>query len=194
MGETKPDGIDGINDRFPYGTLAPVPERSAAFVDVTAHLEIRKPESEEEINSCSLLMSRTDPWLTLGRTYDDCRKLFTNPQKQVFAAVESGCLAGFLVLDNTGPFKGYIQSVCVVPSRQGAGLGSRLIGFAEDLIFRISPNAFICVSDFNPRAKALYQRLGYKVVGELPDFIIPGSSEILMRKTIGPIISFCSRP
>lgn len=159
-------------------------------MDSAADLEIRKPGSEEEINACSLLMSRTDPWLTLGRTYEDCRKLFTDPQKEVFVAVESGCLAGFLVLDINGPFKGYIQSVCVVPSRQGTGLGSSLIGFAEELIFRISPNAFICVSDFNPRAKALYLRLGYKVVGELPDLIIPGNSEILMRKTTGPISSF----
>lgn len=159
-------------------------------MDADAHLEIRKLESKEEVDACSLLMSRTDPWLTLGRTLEDCRKLFTDPQKQAFIAVENDSLAGFLVLDINGPFKGYIQSVCVVPSRQGTGLGSRLIKFAEDLIFRISPNAFICVSDFNPRAKALYQRLGYEVVGELPDFIVPGNSEILMRKTTGPITSF----
>ncbi|MFP4482173.1 MAG: GNAT family N-acetyltransferase [Thermovirgaceae bacterium] len=162
-------------------------------MDNIADLEIRMPVTEEEIDACSLLMSRTDPWLTLGRTYDESRKLFTDPQKEVFIAVESNRLAGFLVLDLNGPFKGYIQSLCIVPSRRSAGLGSKMIKFAENLIFEISPNAFICVSDFNPRAKALYQRLGYKAVGELPDFFVSGKTEILMRKTTGPIQSFRPR-
>lgn len=37
-------------------------------MDATADLEIRKLESKEEVDACSLLMSRTDPWLTLGQT------------------------------------------------------------------------------------------------------------------------------
>lgn len=159
-------------------------------MDNAAGLEIRKPATEYEIDACSLLMSRTDPWVTFGRTYDESRKLFTDPDKQVFVAAENNRLAGFLVLDINGPFKGYIQSLCIVPSRRRAGLGSRMIEFAENLIFQTSPNVFICVSDFNPRAKTLYQRLGYKVVGALPDFIVSGKTEILMRKTIGPIQSF----
>jgi len=43
------------------------------------------------------------------------------------------------------------------------------------------------VSSFNPRARALYERLGYEMIGELKDYLIEGASELLMRKTIGPI-------
>jgi len=62
--------------------------------------------------------------------------------------------------------------------------------FAEERIFRESPNVFLCVSSFNPRAKALYERLGYEAVGELNDYIVRGHSEHIFRKTIGPIREF----
>lgn len=43
---------------------------------------------------------------------------------------------------------------------------------------------FLCVSSFNPRARALYERLGYELIGELKDFVIDGASELLMRKRL----------
>jgi hypothetical protein len=46
------------------------------------------------------------------------------------------------------------------------------------------------VSSFNPDARRLYERLGYSVVGELKDLIVPGHSEILLRKTLGPLTEF----
>jgi len=85
---------------------------------------------------------------------------------------------------------GYIQTVGVLPGWRDRGLGSRLIQFAEGRIFREAPNAFICVSSFNEGARRLYERLGYKVVGELTDYIVPGHAEILMRKTIAPLTEF----
>ena len=65
--------------------------------------------------------------------------------------------------------------------------------FAEERIFRDSPNVFLCVSSFNTRAKALYERLGYELVGELKDYIVKGYSEYVFRKTVGPIRDFRSR-
>ena len=70
---------------------------------------------------------------------------------------------------------------------RGQGLGTRLVEFAEKRIFRDTPNVFLCVSSFNPRARALYERLGYERIGELKNYLIDGASELLMRKTIGPI-------
>ena len=82
-----------------------------------------------------------------------------------------------------GLLTGYIQTVCVRPDRQGEGLGSALIRFAEDRIFRDSPNVFMCVSSFNPRARQLYERLGYEQVGVLRGFVVPEHDELLLRKT-----------
>jgi ribosomal protein S18 acetylase RimI-like enzyme len=94
---------------------------------------------------------------------------------------------GFIIVMTHGALLGYIRILCVDPNTRGRGLGSRLIAFAEERIFREWPNAFLFVSSFNPRARALYERLGYEVVGELKDYIVRGASEILMRKTIGPL-------
>jgi [ribosomal protein S18]-alanine N-acetyltransferase len=105
---------------------------------------------------------------------------------------ESG-LAGFLILCMTGAFVGYIQTICIAPTRRGQGLGSRLVEFAEQRILQVSPNVFMCVSSFNLDAKRLYERLGYKVVGELTDYIVRGHSEFLLRKTLGPLTGFSSK-
>ncbi|HYX26131.1 MAG TPA: GNAT family N-acetyltransferase, partial [Thermoanaerobaculia bacterium] len=98
-----------------------------------------------------------------------------------------GPLAGFLILNLQGAFVGYIQTVCVAPELRGTGVGTALVGFAEDRIFREHPNVFLCVSSFNERARQLYERLGYKLVGELTDYLVPGHSELLLRKARGPI-------
>ena len=114
----------------------------------------------------------------------------TDPVKEVYVAyvgAETAAVAGFLILNMTGAFVGYIQTVCVAPEWRGRGLGALLISFAEERIFRETPNVFMCVSSFNTDAQRLYERLGYQRVGELTDYIVAGHSEILLRKTIGPL-------
>ncbi len=101
-------------------------------------------------------------------------------------AERGGRIAGFIVVNMHGPFRGYIQTVCVTPEQRGQGLGTALIHWAEERIFRESPNVFLCVSSFNDDALHLYQRLGYEVIGELRDFLVRGHAEILLRKTWGP--------
>jgi len=62
--------------------------------------------------------------------------------------------------------------------------------FVERRVFRERPNVFLCVSDFNKGARRFYEKLGYETVGELRDYIIKGRSEILLRKTVGPLAEF----
>jgi len=45
----------------------------------------------------------------------------------------------------------------------------------------------------NNDARQLCERLGYKVVGTLTDHIAWGHSEILLRKTHGPLAGFTAR-
>jgi len=150
-------------------------------------LDVLPIDVARDAAACARLMATTDPWLTLGRTYEESLAVVSDPAREVYVARRGGAFAGFLVLNMRGAFVGYIQTVCVVPELRGSGAGSELVRFAEERIFRESPNVFMCVSDFNPRARALYERLGYRVVGELTDFIVSGRSEILLRKTIAPL-------
>ena len=43
------------------------------------------------------------------------------------------------------------------------------------------------MSDFNHGARRLYERLGFRLVGELTDYVVAGHSELLLRKTRGPL-------
>lgn len=154
-------------------------------------MHIRQIASSEEAAECARLMSSSEPWTTLGRSYDQSLAVVTDPEAEVYVAVADDDaptpIAGFIVILMRGAFVGYIKSVAVQPLYRSQGLGSRLIEFAERRILRDVPNVFICASSFNDRAKALYLRLGYEVVGELRDYIVQGQSEWLMRKTVGPL-------
>ena len=155
-------------------------------------MNIRPLASDDEAAQCARLMAGTDPWITLGRGYEASLERIKDPSREVYVAIDESGLAGCLILCMTGAFVGYIQTVIVAPDAQGKGIGSQLVEFAEDRIFRDSPNAFLCVSSFNSGARRLYERLGYAYVGELSDYIVAGHSELLYRKTQGPWNDFAS--
>jgi [ribosomal protein S18]-alanine N-acetyltransferase len=135
-------------------------------------------------------MANSEPWTTLRRSYEQCLKALNNPTREVYVALQQNEFSGFVMLNLSGPFPGYIQSIGVTPGYRNHGIGSKLIAFSEELIFRQSPNVFLCVSSFNKDAQRFYARLGYQRVGELADYVVKGHSEILMRKTLGPITDF----
>ncbi len=149
--------------------------------------EIQAFESAADAEWAAGKMAGSEPWVTLGTGYERSLRLLSNDTRERYLAKVSGEPAGFLVISMQGAFVGYIQLVGVASKFRGHGVGKSLIEFAEQRIFRETPNVFICVSDFNKKAQAFYAKLGYQRVGELKDFIIPGHSELLLRKTIGPI-------
>ncbi len=131
------------------------------------------------------LMARSDPWVTLGRTIDHCRRALVDADAQVFVARLDGRPRGFLILQPRGAVGApYLRSIGVDEGLRGRGIGTALLRFTEEYFRRSSTHLFLCVSSFNPRARALYERCGYRQVGELPDFIVEGASEILMYKRL----------
>lgn len=153
-------------------------------------LTIRPMASAHEARLCAELMSSSDPWLTFQRGYDACLGRITDPTREVYVAFDDDVFRGFVILCMTGAFVGYIQTVAVAHDARGHGVGSRLVAFAEERIFRETPNVFLCVSSFNGRAHALYERLGYETIGRLKDYLVRGHDEILMRKTVGSMAEF----
>jgi ribosomal protein S18 acetylase RimI-like enzyme len=156
-------------------------------------LSIALLAGEAEARACARMMAESEPWLTLGRTYEASLAVVQDPSREVYVARDERGVAGFLILCMTGAFIGYIQTICIHPDRRGHGLGSRMVEFAEQRILAESPNVFMCVSSFNGDARRLYERLGYRVIGELTDYIVQGHSEILLRKSVGPLATFSGR-
>jgi len=153
-------------------------------------LAIRTLRGPDEARKCALLMTDSEPWVTLRRTYDESLKILSDSSKEIYVAVKGGTLVGFIILNMQGAFVGYVQTVCIAPEWRSKGIGSRLLKFAEDRILSEVPNVFMCVSSFNKDAQKLYQRLGYEMIGELKDYIVAGYSEILLRKAIAPLTEF----
>jgi [ribosomal protein S18]-alanine N-acetyltransferase len=157
------------------------------------HLVIRKIQGQKEVEACARLMSSQEPWLTLQRDFEESVEVLSDPARESYVATIDGRVVAFLIVNMKGAFVGYLQTICVAPEWRNQGLGRRLIAFAEERIFREAPNIFLCVSSFNPGARRLYERLGYELVGELKDYIVRGSAELLFRKTIGPLREFKKR-
>ena len=153
-------------------------------------LELRRLKSEVEAKQCANLMACSEPWITLGRTFEDSLKILLDSSKEIYLAFLDNQHAGFIIINMKGAFIGYIQTICISPEFRGKGLGTKLIQFAEERIFSETPNVFMCVSSFNKEAQKLYERLGYEVIGELKDYIVSGYSEILLRKTIAPLKNY----
>jgi len=134
---------------------------------------------------CAQLMASSEPWITLGRTIDQTRPLFHRNDSELFIARRAEVRSGFLLLRDRGiVYSPYIASLAVAPEARGLGIGGRLLEFIEERSRPASRHIFLCVSSFNTRARALYERHGYAVVGELNDYIIDGSSEYLMSKRL----------
>lgn len=137
-------------------------------------------------------MASSEPWLTLGRGYEDTMRLLKKPAKEFYLVRVGGERAGFLVLDLNGPLGGYIQTIGVAPEMRGRGVGTTAVRWAEQHIFKKHRNVLMCVSSFNRRAARLYRKLGYETVGRLRDYVVAGHDEILLRKPLGPL--FASKP
>ena len=144
----------------------------------------------EHLSECAMMMAKSDPWITLDIDYDQCLKAFEGLSKEIWALEIDKAVAGFVILQMDGTFKGYIQTVCVDVAYRGRGIGKKLLQFCQERILKISPNLFICVSSFNQGAIRLYKEFGFTLVGELDNFVKEGFTELLLRKSFGPIIGY----
>ena len=142
------------------------------------------------IRDCAMLMSSSEPWITLRRRYDEVVDIIKDETSEVHIALGSGKMIGFAIIRMRGAFVGYVQSIVIKPRFRNLGIGQDFMEHLEARIFAEHPNVFICVSSFNMAARNLYERSGYEVIGELKDYIVRGHSEILLRKTRAPLSDY----
>jgi ribosomal protein S18 acetylase RimI-like enzyme len=153
---------------------------------------IRQTTDSKDFEFCAQMMSATDPWITLQMDYGLCLKAFEGEYKEIYIIEYENNIAGFVILQTAGTFSGYIQTICIGEAFRGKGLGKILLRYCEVRVLKFSPNLFICVSSFNKGAIKLYYEFGFKLVGELDNFVRAGFTELLLRKTVGPRVGYRS--
>ena len=107
--------------------------------------------------------------------------------KVVAAVTSDGVIAGLMICQMKGMFAElpYLALLGVRDSYRGQGIGSRLLDVYADICRQAGyDKCFMCVSHFNPRAKALYQRKGFKPLALIPDMMKAGIDEWVLMKRL----------
>ncbi len=128
-----------------------------------------------------------DPWRRLGYTAADWRRILDPPLRgrEGWVIEDSSSAAGIALLRANFLVGDYLELFAIAAGVHGRGLGSTLLAAVERVALARGRNLFVCVSDFNHAGRRFYARHGYQQVGTLPDLLVTGSSELLLRKTSG---------
>jgi ribosomal protein S18 acetylase RimI-like enzyme len=138
----------------------------------------------EEREWCARLMAASEPWITLRRGFEALLPAALDPDYVVLVARRGEAPCGFIRIHPRGVAGSpYVASVAVAETERGRGVGTALLD-ATEARYPKARYVFLCVSSFNTRARALYERHGYRLVGELPDYVVDGYSELLMGKRL----------
>lgn len=104
----------------------------------------------------------------------------------IIASNSNGEPVGVMVYVMNGMYGGYpyLELLGVRQDVRGQGIGGKLVDYFVDLCRKAGHNkCFICVSDFNVRAKKLYVSKGFEPVALIPDLLKDGIAEwSLMKK------------
>jgi [ribosomal protein S18]-alanine N-acetyltransferase len=151
------------------------------------HPIVRLMTANDRADVVELLVG-TDPWKRLGYQAKDWDCYFTPLPlgRDSFVVEQDGRVAGIAVVRQKFLLGDYLELLGVADWARGKGRGGQLLTYVEALVFSRAKNLFACVSDFNNQGRKFYKKQGYQEIGPMPNFLIPGSAEILLRKTSGP--------
>lgn len=140
------------------------------------------------INDCEDALVNSE----LGKRYFSIEG---SARKQLEEGISKGEI--YVAIDDNNSFKGfiwvilngifhsfpYIHIISVKSEERGKGIGKILLSFVEELYLEKYSKMFLVVGDFNSDAKRLYEKIGYTLIGDIPDLYEKGITETLMMKS-----------
>ncbi len=137
------------------------------------------------LHDCSLALQNSE----LGRVYfsgeDSADKAIQEgiSKGEITLAInENNICLGFLWVIINGAFHSfpYLHIIAIKEQYRGTGIGKKLLNYFEES--SKSSKLFLVVADFNPRAKKLYESMGYIEIGVIPNLYKEGVNECFMMK------------
>ena len=142
-------------------------------------------ECEDDYRQSAELLTVSEPWSELKRTFEYSLAKVSNPDSKLYVVNKDSEVLGCLILEPYGPLKCFVRALCIKEGYRGRHLGSALLKHVEDEVFTYTKNVFLfCEGE---RRLRFYKDNGYQTVGELKDYNKEGLSEYIMRKTTGPL-------
>ena len=148
------------------------------------------PMGREHVEGCAKVVAATPFFSEYGFSGEAAGRALTDAlsdSRSILWVARSGLqIVGFAWLVKRGAFdrSGYLRLLAVHPEHHRLGVGKRLMETLEGEHLRCGGIALL-VTKTNQRACAFYRRLGYEEVGELPDYVKPGTTECIFFK--GPV-------
>lgn len=148
-----------------------------------------RPLTAADIPEIAAWVAATPLWQRYRVTEESMRARLHQGLDQnaaIVVAERLGRVLGFLWFVPRGGFDrgDYVQLIGVRPDERSHGVGRALMAFAEGESRDRGRDVFLLVSDFNARAQQFYQRLGYREVGLLEAYVIPGVNELIYVKYV----------
>ncbi|HLZ08701.1 MAG TPA: GNAT family N-acetyltransferase [Chloroflexota bacterium] len=147
------------------------------------------PMTEQDLEGAAAAIASGPVFQRYGLDQSSAVALLRAADGRIFVAKVGGEVAGVAVYwtEGTMPVPAYLRILAVAEGKRGLGIGRALLRQVEADAYRRGPNIFLCCEITNVEARRLYEREGYVEVGPLPNFIAEGITEVLFRKTLGPI-------
>ena len=93
------------------------------------------------------------------------------------------CGLAWIVPKGTFNRSPYLRLLVVHPKFTSIGVGTLLMLRVESQVKMDFRDLFILVSEFNVDAQSFYMQMGYSKIGEITDYVLPGVSELIFRKS-----------
>lgn len=143
----------------------------------------------EDAARCAAIVDATPLWRRYDLSGQRAAELLVAAAERldpVFVLDEEGLAQGFAWMVERGAFARapYLRLIAVSPEGRSQGRGAALLEAFDVHARGLSRDAFLLVSDFNEGGRRFYARHGWVEVGRVPDMVVPGVAELILRKAL----------
>ena len=158
---------------------------AATSYRLAADVEVRALR-ENEARIVAARLADLVPWRSLGYTTAGLERYLTrhDPSLSRYALWCADRLSGVVAVRAPWLRGAYLELLAVFEETQGQGLGQKIMTWLLAEGGRAGANLWAAVSTTNERARRFYARHGFVAVGELPDLVRVGYTEILLRRPL----------